>query len=688
MDVPANATCPNCGATVELTPGVLNLACPYCGTTINLAQLQSDKIAHVDFLVPTDADRPLLRKTVTEALAENADSPDDILEQGSYDEETFLFAPVWHGEGSFDCSWTVSFGYDRWENYTDYETVTDTNGRSRSVPVTRQRLVTDWRPANGTAYGTFSLLVYAGDVSKVPEAVSQGLERSVTMDKAVPWNPALLGGLGALELAVPEPAARQRMTAEVQAEHAVAAAMEHAQGDRQKNWKVNAAVQFAKPLQLGMAPLANAVYRYKSQQCAIWFEGSSLGHLYNDPPPTDSERKTRVFLGYLPFIFGLVLTLAGLFFATSARGLTTGALIAVGGTLLFSLISAMVRSSSIKGYSKAVRHASLAKKHLEELDKAGSSDDNERRRLYDMTTAPSKSFLADAKNDLGIICAVMCATIAALVISFWGPLSAYYNLRHGGPETTVASAKPAPQPPAPKPSYDPSSEISTPSKPAESSPPISREDIPADESFGIYDPSGAPPAAYDRSELNCVGGVCSDRSGAPAEGLVYESKPGDPGAILTIGRWWNGRPDGPTVLFGDNLMIDRIISYQRGVPQGILAVLHQVSSGDGSQPVSELVYVKNGSYDGEAFGYDKQGRLTNYGSFKQNNPDGVWSEYHPDGSLKMETRFQNGQQAGEPRYYSPGEKNDYPPLFLDASELDSLMAEAMALKEEAGRLGF
>jgi hypothetical protein len=150
--------------------------------------------------------------------------------------------------------------------------------------------VTDWRPASGTATGSFARILYAGDLSKAPERVPAMLEKNAPMGRATLFNPALVAGMEAEDPVLGAEQAAGRMIQLVRQEEAAAAAREHGQGDRQRDWKINADVSFRGPLQLGLVPLAKAVWAYGSQRPSFWLEGADLASVINDPLPRDKAR--------------------------------------------------------------------------------------------------------------------------------------------------------------------------------------------------------------------------------------------------------------------------------------------------------------------------------------------------------------------------------------------------------------
>lgn len=78
---------------------------------------------------------------------------DDIFDNLQFHESRNAYALIAVFGGPITYHWTASSGYDREETYTEYVEKSETiNGQTRyyKEPVTKTRIVTDWRPASGT----------------------------------------------------------------------------------------------------------------------------------------------------------------------------------------------------------------------------------------------------------------------------------------------------------------------------------------------------------------------------------------------------------------------------------------------------------------------------------------------------------------------------------------------------------
>ena len=238
MADPTVKNCSNCGAELKFAPGTLNLKCGHCGTENTIAVAAPPPLAKVpDLIVPLVADEKTLRRQVQTYLASGHLVPDDVLDAAEFTKMELFYAPAYVFHGSYTATWTASFGYDRQEHYTDYESRTE-NGVTRRVPVTKTKTVTDWRPVNGTDMGNFNFPAYGG--ASQPPAVA-GLIDGMSWTDGKPFDAAFLAGYRAEEFEKSDDkvfaeSGNARMNAIIDA-----GVKSHAQGDRQRdwNWKAN-----------------------------------------------------------------------------------------------------------------------------------------------------------------------------------------------------------------------------------------------------------------------------------------------------------------------------------------------------------------------------------------------------------------------------------------------------------------
>ena len=109
---------------------------------------------------------------VLEHLRDTNYVADDIFDDFTFDETQNAFTSVAVFGGPITYHWTASSGFDREEKYTEYVEKTEVlkNGEIRTYkePVTKTRIVTDWRPSSGTVsdYYTNHFVVDPNNFSK------------------------------------------------------------------------------------------------------------------------------------------------------------------------------------------------------------------------------------------------------------------------------------------------------------------------------------------------------------------------------------------------------------------------------------------------------------------------------------------------------------------------------------------
>ena len=152
-------TCPNCGADLTVTPGARQANCEFCGSTFSV--LKEDENCEVVgdipedhiLVVPFGTSREDYQKGMISWLAGEKGTPVDAFEQiGMIHAAEGCYIPHYLCVASYQVNWSASIGYDRIETYVTHMRVTQ-NGRTVTKPVTRTRVVTDWRPFSSTACG-------------------------------------------------------------------------------------------------------------------------------------------------------------------------------------------------------------------------------------------------------------------------------------------------------------------------------------------------------------------------------------------------------------------------------------------------------------------------------------------------------------------------------------------------------
>ncbi|MDR3152998.1 MAG: hypothetical protein LBW85_01710 [Deltaproteobacteria bacterium] len=395
MATESQISCPSCGGTIDVIPGQSKYDCPWCGNAVDLFKAQTPAAAagapsDVQRIVPFKISENDLHALVMHMVIQPDYAPDDILSAGNVESKELLYLPFWQLTGSSDINWTASFGYDRQEPYTDYVTETR-NGRTYSRPVTRYRTVTDWRPASGKARADFTVRVYAGEAQ--PPPVTGLLENGLLAQQAAAYAPAYVAGYS-IEPFAKSPEEVQGRVAELVDPFEASAMMSHAQGDRQRDWQRSSKRTFQDPVRCLM-PLARAVFSYKDRNYVICADGVSFASVLTDQPlPVDKSRGSRVQWGFAPLWASLLSGIAAGF----ATDMEYAHPILLAGPAL-ALVFGLLRRSSILGFSRRFRKASLAQKRLDEYMQLGNLSYEEAERLKTEAVLPSKPLLARTGPD-------------------------------------------------------------------------------------------------------------------------------------------------------------------------------------------------------------------------------------------------------------------------------------------------
>lgn len=348
----SDLNCRSCGAKIEYAAEQQSLKCLYCGT-INEIQRPEDALPDAaDAIIPMGMSVEALERSAQAYMAQGDFTPDDMLEVAVFTRRERLYVPAHRFIVSYEATWTASFGYDRTEHYTEFVSVTKySNGRSYTVqePRNRTKTVTDWRPANGTDAGSFSVAAYAGKLLNesalapgdlVPEVVAEG---AITT-----FNDSFMQGIESETFTLPEAAALTSLKGEID-QHIDGRVRSHGQGDRQKDWHWRA--NYSHDGQAVYVPICHAVFDYQGTEYHYWTNGVDGSTFRADALPEDANRRSHANKGYMPAIAGAV-SLVG-----------TGALWSVTKWGVFAVLLAAgygwLRRKALLDHSKLIRDSLL-----------------------------------------------------------------------------------------------------------------------------------------------------------------------------------------------------------------------------------------------------------------------------------------------------------------------------------------
>jgi hypothetical protein len=650
------------------------VTCPYCGTKIPLAKPEPEQALVMEFLVQVGVDKTALTGLAHGLMSAPDNAPDDILEKSQIEEAGFYYVPCYMGQGKFDYNWTASFGFDREEAYTDYDTVTDRDGRTEQVAVTRYRTVTDWRPASGNGVARFLRLACAADPSAISRQVGEMLEESVPYTP-IAYNINLMGGYPSLDFAYSPEQGASALESLVINKDAPSFAHKKAQGDHQQDWSIDAVVTFDGPVKAGLIPLAKFVYSYGGKNYVIWAEGTKLSSYIVEGAPIDKSRGTDKSQGYIPMwvtLGSIALTVVLALTEVMPELEFTPFIYASVGTFLFSLGYGALRSVSISNFSKALREATFWGKRLELTDNSGSPlPDEERRDLLEKSRPPEKPFLAKTDNDKIIlpILSVLCALAIALAV-FFG-INEYDLDFFGGSDYSAYSTDDGQ-------SEDPVGENQTAGAASEgqNAGAVGENQSSGLASEGQSQDSSATAASqttpdqpgrgfYNQDEISCSGSpeICQV-SGTPVNGLVYELRDlsDEPSAykFVSLVTFSDGRVDGPVVYFESNGDFS-YASSRLNDNQSLMVTYYPKENGN-RQKTKHVAELKDDDIDGDFFSYDSEGNLSYVSKYVNGELHGESIDYYPDGSVSAKTLYDRGSSK-ENQSYQPGELVEPLPVF-------------------------
>lgn len=398
--------CRGCGASSEYSAADQALKCQYCGTVTEIPKTEEALPDAAQAVVPLTVELSGLTDAVYEHLASGALTPDHLLEHATFSKKERFYVPTWTFHGTFEAHWTASFGYDRKEHYTAYETRTE-NGHSRQVPVTKTKTVTDWRPDSGTASGEFSVMAYAGKLLPAGSPDVVGLVEGSGRGGLTAFDTSYVSGIPVepfelSELEAYDSRAQPQVNAVI--DHSV---RQYAQGDHQRDWHWTGSVQ--KEGLTVLVPVCHAVYEFEGKQYNVWTSGGDVSRLVADPLPIDARRRDAIRFGYLPSVAALISAAIAVFKFELPWMVPVGIAVAAAAYGLF-------RAESIKSYSLKLRQSMLAGRRAASANTSQMTH-AEQQKVLSSVKRPPKPWMANTSSDR----LVLPALTIALALAPLGP---------------------------------------------------------------------------------------------------------------------------------------------------------------------------------------------------------------------------------------------------------------------------
>ena len=241
-----------------------------------------------------------MKNTIFSYLANQPYLPVAFLSNPDRISTTSGYAPMYRFNVQWSANWAASFGYNRSEHYTDYETQI-INNVSRRVAVTRTKTVTDWRPSNGRAQGEVVLAAYAGRllpqlaISLLRKADFSKAVRSIGRSISVPVEPFSFSHEQVWTSAI-----------EKQVDDIIDKGVRSwAQGDRQRDWSWQGNSHYS--TEEVLCPFECIEVTFKERNYQFWIDGSDTTRISHEKLPEDASKRRSVTIGFLPTVFLLVI---------------------------------------------------------------------------------------------------------------------------------------------------------------------------------------------------------------------------------------------------------------------------------------------------------------------------------------------------------------------------------------------
>ncbi len=431
--------CRGCGSSLAYSAKDQNLRCSYCGTVTEIPRTEEELPDNPTVILPLTVELTGLTDAVHEHLASGDMTPDQLLEHATFTKKERFYAPAYEYQGNFVAKWTASFGYNRREEYTVYEKRHE-DGQTYTVPVTKTRTVTDWRPASGTDTGDVAVLAYAGTQLLGTTANAVSLVENRSAAEAVSFDPSYTTGIPQEPYATSDDDAYHDR-AESQINKIIDRSVrQHAQGDLQKDWHWTANIN--KNASTILIPICHAVYEYQGKSYHVWVSGTNASRLVADELPVDLSRKNSVNYGFLPLAVSAIASA----FAVFSLGYNAVLPVCV---VLAALLYGFLRKNAIINHSRNVRQFLLANRRAAGSNTAAMTS-AEQEALVRKTVRPDKPWLAHTAYD-HIVIPLIILIVALIPFSQYvmssdtSPQTQYQTQQSSAADSSASTSAPAAQ---------------------------------------------------------------------------------------------------------------------------------------------------------------------------------------------------------------------------------------------------
>jgi len=298
-------SCNSCGAELIFNPASQKTLCNFCGSEFEIEQADgAGEIMLPDGVLPFTVNQDGFKTRVLEWLSEGDYTPDDILTSSVFEEYSGVYLPMHFFSGQYAGNWSASSGYNRTERYVGR----DINGK----PVTKTRIVTDWRPSSGSVGGKYDILCYAGDEVKGDQGTSiTNFAEATSFERGQmkKFDAKYTLGSSLLEFKLQDDDVwHDRGEAKMNL-IGMADIQGRIPGDKYKDLHYDLSHDH-KAVTKVYIPSWIACYKYKDEKFYVTLDGANANRVGDLPRPEDQARKDRVKKFFYPGHAGLFIFVA------------------------------------------------------------------------------------------------------------------------------------------------------------------------------------------------------------------------------------------------------------------------------------------------------------------------------------------------------------------------------------------
>lgn len=289
MEITKKISCKNCSAELLFDPNTQMSNCNFCGTQFEIETAEDTEIdIKPDGLIPFSFDKIAFKNAVLTWLSEGDYTPDDILTTSVFDDVNGLYLPLYFYTGKYSGNWSASSGYDRREEYIEWDSINKKNVR-------RTRTVTDWRPSNGQVSGPYSILGYAGETENLPSSIMPFMQQATfNKGQVKPFKQQYLSGYNILPFSSDSDTIWDSQGAGMAEAIGNADIVKRVPGDRHKDLYSDLSYEHKDILNI-FHPAYIVHYDYNGNKHHTYIDGDKIGRVVGERP-VDKGRQDHVHL--------------------------------------------------------------------------------------------------------------------------------------------------------------------------------------------------------------------------------------------------------------------------------------------------------------------------------------------------------------------------------------------------------